>query len=143
MSKVKNLGASGRRKRAHRWQAMVEFALLTPVFVMLLFAIVEFSQAAYAYSFVSYAARDASRWASVRGKSSDFPASAGDIRNFVDSQTHGMSLQNLTITTSWAPDNKPGSVVKVQVRYNMPLSMPFIPTKSIPLTSTSQMVIAE
>ena len=42
------------------------FALLFVV-LPLIFGIMDFSRAAYAYHFAAYAAREASRWASVRG----------------------------------------------------------------------------
>ena len=45
----------------------VEFAFMLTVLLTLVFAIMGFSQAVYAYHFVSNAAREATRYASVRG----------------------------------------------------------------------------
>ena len=50
--------------------------------------------------------------------------------------------QNLNVTTTWSPDNKPGSMVLVQVRYTFNFTIPFITLKPVNLTSTSQMMIS-
>ena len=51
-----------------RGSTLVEFALVTVlVLVPLIFGIIDFARAAYAYHYVSYSAREAARWASVRG----------------------------------------------------------------------------
>jgi hypothetical protein len=49
----------------------------------------------------------------------------------------------LTVTTTWAPNNKPGSVVTVVVTYNFPALTQFVSTASIPLTRTAAMVITQ
>src|SRR5580698_416964 len=47
---------------------VVEFAFVTMLILFpLIFGIVDFARAAYAYHFVSSAARQATRWSSVRG----------------------------------------------------------------------------
>jgi Flp pilus assembly protein TadG len=46
---------------------LVEFALVLTALFMMMFGIMDFSRAMYAYHFVSNAARDATRFASVRG----------------------------------------------------------------------------
>ena len=120
---------------------MVEFAIVASVFWLLLFAIMECSYAIFAYSYVSYSAREASRFAAVHGGGSRQPATADSVRQFVLGQTQGLDTNQLTVNTTWAPDNQAGSVVKVQVQYNLKLSIPFMPASTLPLTSTSKMVI--
>jgi Flp pilus assembly protein TadG len=56
-----------RHVKSERGSALVEFAVVLTVFLTLLFAIMGFSQAVSAYHFVSNAAREATRYASVRG----------------------------------------------------------------------------
>ena len=60
-----NSGAANARQRG---SSLVEFALVS-VFVLfpLMFGIVDFARAAYAYHYVCFAAQEATRWASVRG----------------------------------------------------------------------------
>ena len=50
-----------RRGRGQHAQSMVEFALLAPVFMVILFLTIDFARLAYSYSAVSWAAREAAR----------------------------------------------------------------------------------
>ncbi len=52
-------------KRASRGQAMVEFALVAPIFMILLLGIVDLGRAIYGYNGASEAAREIARVASV------------------------------------------------------------------------------
>jgi Flp pilus assembly protein TadG len=122
---------------------MAEFAIVLPVLVLLLFGILDMGKAVYAYSYVSYSAREATRWAAVRGQTSKTPASSSDVQAFIVGETQGLDTKQLTVTTSWSPDNKPGSVVTVQVQYSLPLSVPLLPTTTLALTSASKMVIQQ
>ena len=68
---------------------MVEFAIILPIFLFLVVGIIDFGRAMYAYHFVAYEARQASRWASVRGVGCNTnyitpcPAQVSDILNYV------------------------------------------------------------
>ena len=98
-----------RLKRNSAGDAMVEFAITALVFLLLVFSILNFSMAAYAYNLVSYAAREGTRYASVRGSSATTPAGATDIEQFVKGESAGLNPSNLIVTTVWNPDNNPGS----------------------------------
>jgi len=51
-------------RQSHRQaQAMVEFALLTPLFFLLLFGLVDFGRAIYFYNSIAHGAREAARYA--------------------------------------------------------------------------------
>jgi Flp pilus assembly protein TadG len=57
-----------RQKKNERGASLLEMAFALPLIILpLLFGAMDFSRAMYAYHFVSYAAREGSRWASVRG----------------------------------------------------------------------------
>ena len=56
----------GRRPGRQRAQSMVEFALLLPVFVVILFLMIDFARLVYAYAAVSWAAREAARVVSLQ-----------------------------------------------------------------------------
>jgi Flp pilus assembly protein TadG len=123
-------------------QSFTEFGLLALPTLILLFGIVTLGIAIYSYSAVCDAAREGVRYAIVHGATSPSPASASDIQTFVLSQVNGLSTGALTIAPSWTPDNKPGSVVKVQVTYNF---KPLFPLSGVTLalSSSSQMVISQ
>ena len=54
-----------------------------------------------------------------------------------------LNTNSLTVTTTWAPNNKPGSVVTVVVSYNFPPLTSLVSSVTIPLTRTAAMVISQ
>jgi Flp pilus assembly protein TadG len=126
-----------------RGQAMTEFAVALPAFILLLFGVIDFGNIVYAYSYVSYAAREASRYAAVHGSTNKNPATSSSVQTFVQKETAGLNLNRLSVATSWSPNNSPGSTVRVQVQYSMPISVPLVTSTTLSLTSASQMVVSE
>jgi Flp pilus assembly protein TadG len=57
----------GRCVRSQRSQALVEFALVSPIFLLVLFTAIDISRLLYTYTAVSSAARDGARTASLSG----------------------------------------------------------------------------
>ncbi len=57
----------GRSVRSQRSQALVEFALVSPIFLLVLFTAIDISRLLYTYTAVSSAARDGARTASLSG----------------------------------------------------------------------------
>ena len=53
------------RRRSQRGQGLVEFALVFPVFILLLFGILDLGRAVYAYNTIGDAAREGARVAIV------------------------------------------------------------------------------
>ena len=93
-------------------------------------------------------------------------ASANTIGNYVKNLGYpGIdATANMTVTTTWLTAttdtstgatlttwatcssgtcNAPGNMVNVAVTYAFPLSIPFVPARTINVTSTSQMVVAQ
>ena len=56
-----------RRLRCSRGQSLVESALSLGIVIAVLIGIIELTIALYCYNYVAYAAREATRWAMVRG----------------------------------------------------------------------------
>jgi Flp pilus assembly protein TadG len=127
-----------------------------------IFGVIEFGRALYTYHFVSDAAREASRWASVRGKSctaygSACPAKSTDVEDYVVSiAPPGIDTRpvKLLVNTAWvAPPgngnscakfpNNLGCSVQVMVTYNFNFILPFLPTSTYAMKSTSEMVISQ
>lgn len=54
------------RRRSQRSQALVEFSLVAPVFLVIMFAAIDIGRLLYAYSAISSAARDGARTASLQ-----------------------------------------------------------------------------
>jgi Flp pilus assembly protein TadG len=133
---------------------LVEFALAITILLTLMFGIIGFAQAAYAYHFVSNVAREATRYASVRGSTCnpllpDCQATQPEISAYVKSLAPiGINASQLTVTANWlnpggncSGTNSPGCAVQVNVQY----AYSFLAVLHLPpvtMTSTSQMVIS-
>ncbi|MGH9415581.1 MAG: TadE/TadG family type IV pilus assembly protein [Terriglobales bacterium] len=128
---------------------MVEFALVAPLVMALMFGMVEMGLALYTYHFVASAARQGARYAIVRGAKCDSwasacPASASDVQTYVRSLDPGaIDASSLNVTTSWSPDNSPGNRVTVTVQYAFGLNVPFISAATLTMHSSSQMVVSQ
>jgi len=106
--------------------------------------------ALYSYNFVAEAARDASRYAMVRGSSctgfSDCSITSAQLQTYVQNLSYpGIYPGNLTATASWSPSNAPGGVVTVIVTYQFPLNIPFWPRTGtvLHMASASEMTISQ
>ena len=121
MKKIVSL--PGARRRNQRGSAMVEMAISLMGFLLLVFGVMDFGWAIYQYDACNSAAQDAVRYASVHGSQSTSPATSDTMKTYVQNDTVGLDPSRLTVTSTWDPDNNPGSTVKVVVSYAMqPLS---------------------
>jgi hypothetical protein len=64
------------RKSSERGQSLVEFALVLPVFVLILFGLFDLGRAVYAYNTISNASRESARVAIVNQTNADVEAEA-------------------------------------------------------------------
>jgi Flp pilus assembly protein TadG len=144
-------------RASERGTTLLESAVMISVLLLMMFGIIGFGTALYTYHFVSNTAREATRWASVRGHSctGGCEASSGDVNTYVQSLSTGIGLDptKVTTTTTWvappgnlamctSPPNSPGCVVKVQVQYSFQFLFPLLPS-GFTMQSTSQMVISQ
>ena len=146
--------------RSEEGQSLVETALSSMAVLCLFFGVMEMSLALYTYHFLSEAARQATRYAVVRGSActsfvTACPAQAADVQTFVRNLDFpGIVPANVTVTTTWPttgstctpsslPCNNPGNLVKIKVQYKFPLSIPFMPSSNLTMSSSSQMVISQ
>lgn len=141
----------------------LEAAVGLVVLLGLFIAIVRISLALYTSHFVADAAREASRYAIVRGsmscsttpKLTDCNVNADEIQAWVRNRGYpGINPQQLSVVTTWpstgaacypstSPCNNPGNLVKVALVYAFPLNIPFWKSATINLKSSSQMVISQ
>ena len=139
----------GRLLKSECGSGLVEYAIITILFMTMLLGIADFSRALYAYHFVSSQAREAARYAMVRGCSTisthcPTAATASDIKTFVKNVPLGIDPSKVTVPTpTWTPNHNPGSVVSVEVDYAFNFLFPFVSKSTLNFKSTSQMVIAQ
>src|SRR5438093_6133777 len=93
--------------RGQRGSAIVEFTLVALLFFSLVFGLVEFGRALFAYSTIASAAREGVRYATVHGSESKQPATAEDISSYV--RTKAVGLHDVVVAVTWLPANTPGS----------------------------------
>lgn len=133
--------------------ATVETAVSFILTLTFLFSVMGVGLALYTYHFISEAAREATRYAMVRGSTSTTaqcpttsgcPATQANIQTYIeDLGFPGINPANMTVTASWPNGNGPGFPVAVTVKYKFPLSVPWVPKATITMTSTSQMIISQ
>ncbi len=105
---------------------MVEFALVGTLFSLILLGIIEFGLAAWERNSAAADAREGARYAIVRGGTmTGHIATADSVKNFVRSRT-SLDASGVRVYTTWAPDNTPGSKVRVSVAHSVPRRGPFI-----------------
>jgi Flp pilus assembly protein TadG len=150
---------------------LVEAALTYGILLTVLIGLMQITLAVYAYHYVAEAAREATRWAIVRGANctglTGCGAANSDIQTYVRNLGYpGITAANLGTTTTWytqttdtsvtpntvvlsvcgtdpAGCNYPGNQVKVHLTYSLPLNIPFVRSATIAITSTSAMMIAQ
>jgi Flp pilus assembly protein TadG len=104
------LGIAIRKKnKSQRGQSLVEFALVLPIFLLLVFAIIDFGFGFHAWLTVTNSAREGARIGAVR-------ASETDIVQRVQDTADTLDQSRMTITVTNAQGN-PGESVVVQVNY--------------------------
>jgi Flp pilus assembly protein TadG len=94
--------------------ALVEMALASVIVLAMLFGIIEMSLALYTYHYISDAAREATRYAIVRGSNSCIsssnaltncnllPATAGNLQTYVRTLGYpGINGSKITVTSTW------------------------------------------
>jgi Flp pilus assembly protein TadG len=160
-----------RRARSEAGSSLVEFAFSATILIGVVFGMMAMCTGLYIYHFISEAAREGTRYAMVRGSScgtysgftSACPATAAQIQTYVQNLDYpGIVPSRMTVSTTWpttgsactptvTPCNNPGNLVRVTVTYSYGLSLPSFShllaltfaTRTLSLTSTSQMVIAD
>jgi Flp pilus assembly protein TadG len=153
--------------------SLVEMALSCLILIPVLFGIIQLSIGLYCYHYAADAAREATRWAIVRGSTCNLLFGSGycsptsgkgtgadgnDIAQYVKSLGYPYSA-NVTTTAKWCTNggaipatwtscsttqnNLPGNQVQVTVSYSYPLIIPFLRSNTINLSSVSSMTIVQ
>jgi len=153
------LSKTGIPARGEAGQSAIEMAVTLPVMFAFLFCFMELSLAFYSYSMISETAREGTRYAMVHGAScptSGNPtceATAAQVDTYVlgigwanlagGTMTVCVYYNNNTCNTNPSGSEAVGNPVKVTVTYVFPITMPFVPTNSLTMKSTSQMTIIQ
>ncbi|MGA3190185.1 MAG: TadE/TadG family type IV pilus assembly protein [Bryobacteraceae bacterium] len=138
---------SARRRKTQAGNAIVEISLCLTALILIMFGIVEYSRLMYAFNFVSYAARSASRYASLHGSSSASPVTQAEMTTYVQALAVALNSSQLVVNTTWSgsasPGNSPGNTVQVVVTYTETPLLTLVMPNALAVTSTSQMVVLQ
>jgi Flp pilus assembly protein TadG len=133
-----NLSIDGHRPASdERGQTLVEFALILPIFVLVLFGIFDLGRAVYAYNTVNNAAREAVRLAivdqnvpAVRDRAVDMSVSLAvadaDVSvKFLEADYTGNGTTN-ACASGGDPGPRIGCIAEVEVTYHYAAATPII-----------------
>lgn len=133
------------RRRGHRGQTLVEFALILPIFVLVLVGIFDFGRGVYAYNTISNASREAVRIGIVDQNVGRLQAEAvkasvalGAVPGDVDVAFLTPDLQGTCVSPADI-----GCVVEITVHYQYNAATPIISNLvgTIDMTSTTRQPI--
>ena len=145
----------GHQDSRSRGQALAEFALVAPIFFLILFSIIDFGRYVYYVQILNNAAREGARYAIVHGANS-FQSSGPPAPGTTSSDPSGANVITvvrrnaigvvgsgavLTITPTWPVDNGRGQKVTVSVDYQFKSMIPIVPLPPITITGESTLVI--
>lgn len=144
--------------------AIVEFAVAVVLLLVMVFGVVDFGRALYTYHFLSNAAREATRWASVNGATcgSDGscpggPASQSTLNTYIQNIVPpGVDPSKVTVAQACGVEgwgkcsaspatcilDEPGCDVQVQLSYNFNFLVPLVHNGSIAMSSSSEQIIS-
>jgi Flp pilus assembly protein TadG len=140
--------ASRRRRRSSRGATLVEFALVAPIFFLVLFSIVEAARFVFYYELLNNATRDGARYAIVHGENSFDPTgppndpSGADVIARVKESAIGVLGSGISVTPTWTPAvNERGTTVTVHASYTYLTIIPIVPLPPFTVEAESTLVL--
>jgi Flp pilus assembly protein TadG len=130
---------------------LIEFSATLSVLMTFVYVLMQISMLLYTYGMISECAREASRYASVRGSTCQTSSSTSctATTTSVSSYATGRGFPNLggsvlSATTTYPDGNEaPGSRVRVQITYPYSVSLPLVQKRTISLEVASEMYIVQ
>lgn len=121
--------------------ALLELALMMPVFLLVVFGILQVALTLFAFCNLSYASHVGARYASLHGGTSSTPATSASVAAMMKPYLWSTGGKVAPVETTWRPSNSPGSTVQVEVQEELPLAIPFSTTTGFTVHSTVVRVI--
>lgn len=131
---------SPRRRGKDRGQSLVEFALVFPIFFVIMMGIIEFAFAFNAILSVNYASRDATLYAAVASSSggADCVILAGieaDVK--APAKTSAITTVEIFRATTTGTQYSGGEITRFTRTGTLTCTMPDLTTKTVPYTRTT------
>ncbi len=93
--------------------AAVELAFAAPIVIFLSIGIIDVGRMLWYTTTLESVASRSARFAMVRGAEADTPATEDDIAAYAEGLATGIPNGSVAVEVTWAPNNGPGSFVKV------------------------------
>jgi Flp pilus assembly protein TadG len=138
--------------RSERGGALIEMAISFPILVIISVGLIEICLAFYTHAYISELAREGSRYAMLHGPTCVTAPSATSCKATaaqVNAYVSAISLPNLgggtmTPSTTFGTGGQVvGGTVVVTVTYTFPFRVPFLPSKTLNMSSASTMTIVQ
>jgi hypothetical protein len=153
---IRHRARAGHEDPRSRGQALAEFALVAPIFFLILFSIIDFGRYVYYVQILNNAAREGARYAIVHG-SNGLPSSGPPAPGFSSSdptaanvtavaRRHAIGVVGSAAVLQIAADypdlyNRRGDRVTVSIDYAFESMIPVVPLPPITITGESTLVI--
>jgi Flp pilus assembly protein TadG len=115
-------------KKREAAQSLVEFSMMLPIFLILLFGVFDFGMGLRAYISVAQATREGARFASIGNPAGTFTSGGtGDCNGSTNTTTvgkvcstmGGLNLANVSsVSVTYPTGNSPGRSVRVSAQYD-------------------------
>lgn len=127
-----------KRRVSQSGSAIVEFALVVPLYFLIIFALVQLGIVFAGYCGAQYAAQQGVRYAVVHGSESSNPCSSATISAYVAPYLWAAQRNRSTVTTTWNPNNGAGSTVTVSITLSYHTGLPFSGINRVKVGTTAQ-----
>lgn len=118
--------------KSEKGASAVEFALILPLLIMLVFGIVEFGIAFNNYVTITHAAREGARIAAV-------DLNNPDLKNIIIERAFPVQITEDDIVISTTEEKNIGDPVEVEITYNISITIPLVGSWDIPLKNKAIM----
>lgn len=131
-----------RQRKFFSAQGMVEFALVGPLFLLMLIGTIEMGRLMWTSHELSNGTREGARWASVRGERSGETITDSQVKDVILERTSALD-SSLTVSLSYPDGNKePESKVRISTTYDyVPMVGEFLGIGTITLNRQSELTI--
>lgn len=133
---------SGRHQR-FPGQSLVEFALVAPIFFLMLFGVIEMGRLIWINHELANGTREAARFAMVRGSEASACATVTDLENVILDRTSAIQSGQLDLTGNTGPlCGEPGTKVVIEAEYDFDPMLGIIPgLNSLTLNARSEVIV--
>ena len=128
-------------RRTARGSLLLETGLALATMVILVAGTLDFARGLTALHTISYASIEAARYAAVRGARSASPATPESVEAFVKRHLSGVNPAAVSVTTTWQPNNQPGSLVEIRVQYAFRSIVPALSLRSLSMERAARMEV--